>query len=399
MAIDPDSLLIFRARKGTAPEEKKKPAAQGPTPKSNDEKKLGQYKPSKYSEPMVLTPERAGSRRALMNAHEEAKSKITQARQAVQESVRHGQPQSQKQEKGPWTEHIVRQEIHPEKQDVTKDINMLGFRIFGRKLEQQSKPRLTSVYGATTLSYKDVEASGTSINIFTNREYISRRGLGRSKGQLSREAAKGHRCVWHPWREAYVICAYCHRPFCFEDTIEFSKDYYCLEDIDSVSQTYKEKVGTSGNTAGTFAGILLMLSFLVFLYFANAQVFYVWQYVAHESLPFIVMHINYSYAFALLDMLAMLLAFITALMIFLQSRKRFFTGSAVCIFSVALFSYQYTNTGTLYLGVVNALIFLAFFMLIYSNATVAESTGNDDIASSTTVLDQNMLRWPNVGKF
>jgi hypothetical protein len=354
---------------------------------------------------MVISPQKQGAKRDLIIAHEEARSKIIELQQAVKESAQHAQqPPEPAKEKGLLTGNMARhgpgqKKAEPSESKSTRDINLLGFRIFGKKLQQEAKPQLTSIYGASTLSYKDVEASGSSINIFTNREYISRRGMGRSKGQLSREAARGNRCVWHPWREAYAICAYCHRPFCFEDTIEFSKDYYCLEDIDSISQTYKEKVGASSNTTGTVSGILLMLAFLAFLYFANGQVFYVWQYVAHEGLPFFVTHINYSYAFALIEMTLMVMAFLTAFMIFLQSTKRFFTGSLICILLVALFSYRYTSTGTLYLGIVDALVFVAFVMLLYSRAATSTSSGNDELLSTAAVIDQNMLKWLNVGKF
>ncbi|EQD58270.1 hypothetical protein B2A_04436, partial [mine drainage metagenome] len=54
-----------------------------------------------------------------------------------------------------------------------------------------------------------------------------------TKGEREeREAAEGMYCVWHPWRSAYAICHYCHRPFCFEDLVESNGNYYCLEDID-----------------------------------------------------------------------------------------------------------------------------------------------------------------------
>ena len=408
MAIDPDALLIFRAREGTAPKENKKKLVQPFFSKRNDQKELGEYKPPRNSEPMVINPKKVGAKIDLISAHEEAKSKISELKKAVQKSESAEQPEEQAKKKGPWKDHIVSQEI-PDNANAeaqaqssekpTRDINVLGFRIFGNKLQQESKPQLTSVYGTTTLSYKDVETSGSSINIFANREYISRRGTGRSKGQLSREAARGNRCAWHPWREAYAICAYCHRPFCFEDTIEFNKNYYCLEDIDSVSHVYKEKEGTSSNTMETLAGILLLFAFITFLYFANGQVFYIWKYVAHEGLPFFVEHLNYSYAFALIEMLLMTLSLVTAMMIFLQSSKRFLVGSAVCIFSVALFSYQYTSTGTFYLGLVDAFVFLAFFTLLYSRATIASSDVNEALTSPSAALEQNMLRWPNAGKF
>ncbi|MEM3841665.1 MAG: hypothetical protein QXN59_03165, partial [Candidatus Micrarchaeaceae archaeon] len=33
----------------------------------------------------------------------------------------------------------------------------------------------------------------------------------------SRSDKKNEMCIWHPWRKAFDICAYCDRPFCFED--------------------------------------------------------------------------------------------------------------------------------------------------------------------------------------
>lgn len=213
--------------------------------------------------------------------------------------------------------------------------------------------------------------------------------------QHSRDAAKGKTCAWHPWREAYATCRYCNRYFCFQDIIEFNRDYYCLEDIDSISPKYAESPSSRSSNLRLASGLLLMVSFFVFFYFANAQILFILQYIHKVTLPFFLENINYSYALALMGGIFSALAFVSALLLFIHSPKGFYIGVFVCLGAVALFSYQYTNTATPYLGVVAALIFAAFAALIYSRAGyVAE-----EVKSPLVALGKSPITWSNEGKF
>lgn len=430
MPINPDALLIFRAREGEEKPKPKKAAAKEPElSKMERLQSLGTFRPNRAAEPMIISPNKETVKFDLFRAQEEAKSKVQQVKEAVEEhaeSQKQAVPQQPQAEQKPvetkpvqqpvqpqpkpqkppgdWRDHVIRQEYAPESrigsyqgESGTKNINLLGYRIFTKKPSQEEGPE-KSIY-AETPPINPMGSSESSINVFSNNEYISKKIKGRSRGQLSREAARGRKCAWHPWRESYAICNFCHRPFCFEDIIEYGKNYYCLEDIDAVSSTYKESVSSYGNNMGILAGSLMMLSFLTFFYFANNQVIYVFGYLHNAGVFFFLEHINYSYVAAIVGSLIMVLAFIAALQMFLQSKRRFFTGTLVCIAAVALFSFQYTTTGTLYLGIIDAMTFIAFFALLYSRATISMISGTEQASGPESAIQRGILRWPNVGRF
>ena len=254
---------------------------------------------------------------------------------------------------------------------------------------------------AETSIYKDEPSSNPAnptVNVYENNEYISKKVATQGRAQQSREAARGRNCVWHPWREAFAICTYCHRPFCFEDTMEYGNQYYCLEDIDYASSTYKEKLASTGNTIGIISGILLMLGFLAFFYFSNGQVIYVVSYLYKVGLSYFFTHISYSYIFALVDSALMIVAFVAALLAFTQSNKAFMLGVLVCLSSVAIFSYQYISTFTTYLIVLDTLMLLGFITLLISRTATGEFRDNR-LVSERRHTNSNMTRWPNVGRF
>jgi hypothetical protein len=423
MAINPDALLIFRAREGK--DEKQKPKEklkESILPKEEKEKSLGTFKPDRNIEPMLI-PSKESAKQDMIKSREEAKSKIAVVKESVQQQSpkqnEMAEPQAMTDQPPPlkkasnWRDHITHQEYpdqkaqaeplvaqsEPQKEKETKDINLLGYKIFRKNAKPKEEEQQGNVYEQQNLSYKDVASSGSSINIFANRDYISKRSMGRSKSQLNRDSARGRKCVWHPWREAYAICAYCHRPFCFEDTIEYNKDYYCLEDIDNVSSTYKEKIGSSGNTVGVIAGVLLLVAFLTFFYFANNQIIYVLTFVNSVGIFYFASHLNYSYLFALLATFLMIFAFIVAMQMFLQSKRRYFSGIIICISSVVLFSYQFSTSGTTYLGILDGLMFVAFFALLYSRATITLTSNSDSLVVPNSAMERNLIRWPNAGKF
>ena len=49
------------------------------------------------------------------------------------------------------------------------------------------------------------------------------------------DAAKGQSCFWHSWRPAYGICAVCKKPYCYEDIVEYGGSLYCLAHCGSSS--------------------------------------------------------------------------------------------------------------------------------------------------------------------
>lgn len=209
------------------------------------------------------------------------------------------------------------------------------------------------------------------------------------------EDARGKSCEWHPWRSAYAICDYCHRPFCYEDIIESGRGYYCLEDIDKVSETYSEELYARYSSMSFISAGMFMLVFVMFIYFASGQLVYILGYARLVGLPSFLSNLNYSYGSALLGFVLTALGLIAAVFIFIQSKRGFIFGLLTGLASTALFSYQFLDSGTIYMALISVIAFVALILLAYSKVSyeIPEQSLYYDIISSKT------LDWSNPGKF
>jgi len=264
-------------------------------------------------------------------------------------------------------------------------INLINYRIFEARMEREKEyERQMSIYQQQKALYGDKEQERPR----------------KDKQRLSRELAHGHSCVWHPWRPAYAICGYCNRPFCFEDMLEYKKEFYCLQDIDTVSLTYNIELSESGSRVSTFAGILLMFAFVSFFYFANNQMIYLLNYIAKSGVVHFFTNLNYSYGIPLAQSVIMVAGLLTAVLIFSQPRRGFYVGITLCLIAVPIFSYEYFATYTVYLGIVAAMMFIAFVSLLYARSVdVITGSGEQKYMSTTREDETRMVSWPNIGKF
>lgn len=377
MAINPESLLIFKARglkpkpeKKKVSEAKKKPIF-GPKTKLSP---LAKIETDNNIEPMVISqPQKPDNQKERQVAAPETKM--------AKESVQTAQTEQHQEFQAPAAP--INRQPPPEKRGI------FNFKPKA-KAEKAQAPANPSVFAKQA-------ASGNELPSESNAEHP--RAAGKiSKGQQSMEEAKGKACAWHPWRPAYAMCSYCKRPFCFQDTAEFNGEYYCLEDIDKVSSTRSEITDKASSSAlNIVAGILLMAAFLVFIYFSNAQLIYITGYIHRIGLPFFLDHINYTYSVALAESALMILGLIIGMLLLVQSDKGFYIGMVVCLGGVALFSYQFLDSGTIYLGAVDAMLFLAFAMLLLSRGRYVPQ--KDEYARQLSQLESQMQPWPNTGRF
>ncbi len=183
------------------------------------------------------------------------------------------------------------------------------------------------------------------------------------------EGAKDQFCAWHAWRPAYAVCNYCHRPFCYEDIEELNNEHYCLEDIDKVSRTHAEGVYTKYTNMSFVASAMLMLVFAVFILSANAQLAYVINTVRILGAKTFLTTLNISYETLLLETLLTIVSLVSAIMIVMQSKRAYWIGTAACIGDIALFSYLFLGSGTLYIAVISAVSFTGLVSLAYSRVT------------------------------
>ncbi len=361
MAINPESLLIFgggKTEEQSGKGKKKKNAEREEAlPRDEGTKRLPKFSPDKGTEPVFVEPQK------------QAQSVTTQQAKPVRQQT----PQPK-----------------PMRASLFGDSPL-------RLSDERGRVSESSIYSdAETALNREPEAFHEPPSFLVKEQNAAQAKSAAIKmQQQSREAAKGKTCAWHPWREAYATCGYCNRYFCFQDIVEFNRNYYCLDDIDNVSSKFAETAASKGNNLGLASGVFLMISFLVFFYYANAQIIYILQYMHNVGISFFLAHIDYTYVLALLEGAFAALALVSALLLFVRSPKGFYIGVFACLGAVALFSYQYTGTATLYLGIVDILMFGAFAMLLYSRTSYIPEEVKSPIAS----LGRNTVNWPNVGQF
>lgn len=211
----------------------------------------------------------------------------------------------------------------------------------------------------------------------------------------SREKAKRLYCAWHPWRHAYAICAFCHRPFCFEDTAEYENSYYCIEDIDSVEQKHVEQMESEYNSTSVVSALIMLGAFVIYLYFAGSQLLFIFNYIFQTGLINFILNVKFGYLFAIAGLIIMLVSMGLALYAIGASRKSHLLGAIVGLMAVTFFSYMYITTGTGYMGLMAILEFLAFMGSVYAAATGVKAYDHPTTASESP----DMIFWPNVSKF
>jgi hypothetical protein len=189
------------------------------------------------------------------------------------------------------------------------------------------------------------------------------------RGAVGIEAAKGRFCAWHAWRPAYAVCSYCHRPFCYEDVEEFDNNYYCLEDVDKVSSTHAESIYAHYSNMSLVSSAMMLLSFAIFMLYANAQLVYVFQDAQALGLPTFIASLNPSYEFLLIEALLAFISLVSALLIVVQSKRSYVIGLATGIGNVALFSYLFLGSGALYIAAIASVSFVGLISLAYSRIT------------------------------
>lgn len=339
MPVDPESLLIFKEREE---EQKAKKGAQKKSPKE-----------------VAAESEKAGAEKA-------------EAKAAVQEQAQQQQAKARVPEEEVYTQQMQQRQ-----------------KVVQKKREEQG------VYVAPTITTKELE---TAVRIagegFKAEEIIpsaTKRQTKREK--LSRQAARGLYCSWHPWRPAYAICDYCHRPFCFEDLVEYGRAYYCLEDIDRVVN-YSQETYLRYNKLSFVSSTLFLVIFAIFAYYANGQIFYLANLINSVGIKSFFTNLNYSYAVSLVEMLLIALSLITGLMLFIQARAGFGIGLLAGFGTVAVFSYEYLNTSALYLALISSVGFGALLTLAYSRVSY-EPIEETPYSS----INAQAVNWPNVGRF
>lgn len=213
-----------------------------------------------------------------------------------------------------------------------------------------------------TLEQVEIARGASFVSPEMNAKALARAKKAARKEQV-KSAVKEH-CVWHPWRPAYAICDYCHRPFCFEDLVEAGGLYYCLEDIDTAIQTLNIKGDEPPNYA-FIAGLALTFMFVVFFYFNGITTIQALFY-AKAAGPIMFASFNYGYDMPLVGFTISILAFLAGISIFREGRAAKALGFVFALFMLLFALYDYTVTAPISDLVLAFLAASALVMLISS---------------------------------
>jgi len=209
----------------------------------------------------------------------------------------------------------------------------------------------------------------------------------------SREAARNRICTWHPWRPAYAVCEYCHRPFCFEDIVEHNRHFYCLEDVDKVAEISPETMVAYGKLSFASASLFLV-SFILFVLFANAEVAAVINYANKIGFFAFVSRMSFEDVYAVFGPILAFLELVASVVIFARSRTGIITGIIIGGISITVFTYQFLNTGQLYALAIDALTVAAIFTLLHGRSIEVSGVGVPNLQT-----EPQFVQWSNAGRF
>lgn len=239
-----------------------------------------------------------------------------------------------------------------------------------------------------------VETAGGDISQMSSK----RKGKSRSEEE-SEEAATGLSCVWHPWRPAFAICNYCHRPFCFEDIVEQNGHYYCLEDIDKVgsADTLSEVSGKLNYiNIGVISGIAYVAVFLLFILFASTQLSIVVSYSNSVGFFTFLSTAKFQELLLVLESVITLLAFVAGFLTLLHTKASIALGPLAGVLSLVLFAYSYIAYGVLYAIFIAAVSLVAVLMQAYS---LVGSRSNETVEEKSNEEQSTEVQFANVGRF
>ncbi len=215
--------------------------------------------------------------------------------------------------------------------------------------------------------------------------------------QKSRDSARGQACTSHPWRSAYAICAYCGRPFCYQDIMELKDAYYCIEDAEALPLEHIKKTEKLGHRSLILAGILIILSAFGFFYFSFGNVSSIIGFLASAGPKALSLQISNSDVLVLLDTIFMLLGILSSLAIFAWSRKGAYVALFSCLCLTVLFTYKLITYPQLHTALIGAAIFISTILLIYYG--LENMNANRRLKSEKATAKENLERWPGAGRF
>lgn len=226
------------------------------------------------------------------------------------------------------------------------------------------------------LIFKDMAESKTNKSNDENKEKINKPLMNKTEEKKiendesdlnkSRNNAKGLHCFIHPWRDAYAICSYCQKPFCFEDIIKYKNEYYCISDIDRVSKETTETNLIEYSNLSYISIIAFLTNFLIFIYYSNQEIRLIISKLIINGVYYASHFINFSYLLFFVTAILVLFQFISGLLILIKLKKSYLIGLMSGIFSILFFLYVYLNSNNIFSLYAIISSFVGAIVLMYS---------------------------------
>lgn len=216
--------------------------------------------------------------------------------------------------------------------------------------------------------------------------------LNKNKGRINVENL---RCFIHPWRNAYALCNYCQKPFCFEDIIKYKNEYYCITDIDKVSKAPNESKLIEYNNLSYISILALFSNFIIFFYYSNQEISSILTKLISNGIYYLNNFISFNYLLFFLSFIFILFQFISGILILVRLKRSYILTLITSILNIILFSYIYLNSAnfsSLYIVIIS---FISFITLIYSVKIYSRIEINETLKEVPTTP----INWADVKSF
>ena len=336
MAVNPDDLLIFKAR-----EEERQPA---------EEAKKGKEEKKKKAKPV---PEEKEKPVAEQESQQQPATPLAQWLKPKPKPV-------PKPEDGMTLEQKIAQKEEVQK-ETAKSVEAFTAPVQPtqpRARIQQPEP-IAHTELEQKLGYEEAPPEPVTTGMPTGSERkVSVREMKNIAAHLS--------CELHPWRKAYAICDYCKRAFCYEDIVEHGNAYYCLDDIDKVSAEVRTQEVTKYGALGFVASGLFMLVFPIFLISSYQSLV-----LLPGELPSLVASASPTNPAVILAVTAAVavLSFVAGISVVIQTKGSFPLGAVVGVLTAGVFAYRYLYVHDIFSVVIAAIAVVA--VLTLGNSRVA----------------------------
>ncbi|HUC38572.1 MAG TPA: hypothetical protein VL944_00390 [Candidatus Acidoferrum sp.] len=220
--------------------------------------------------------------------------------------------------------------------------------------------------------------------------------------EQQKDQAVGMYCEWHPWRPAFAVCNTCHRAFCYEDTSEYNNKYYCLEDIDSAAIRELPREAFGYSKLNLVSASAFILPVFVYVYFLNRSLLTTGATAINAGLfNFIqanfVSTFDVAYFTLIIGLIIVLLEFIAAILIFMQTKRGYLAGVVVGSLSFVFFTYVSPyNTHLPYLVLMGGLPLLGLVTLILSRR---QRIWKENVQTVETTDVPQPMQYSNIGRF